>query len=161
MYIYKKINLFIYEQSKLMLERERDRYTDRQTDGQKEDCNDWKYIFLTHVAIHIFRTLFLLLSLTGCWYMAGCQPRPLPGWYPKWCVLSTRLTVLSNWPLGSKNFCHYIIFWRSHVFSLPVNHFRCLLFTLRYSCISCLRNPYYPSVNMKQNNSLCDGCFNL
>ena len=97
------------------LEREREREREREW-----NCYDWHHIFLTHVAIHIFRGLLLSQEV---WYRTSSQPRG----HLTQLRANAHPTLLVNYAdcfpgwlidltLGSKNFSHYIIFWRLHIF---------------------------------------------
>ena len=114
--MFKNITLFFITMkgSKLSLVRERMR--------EMWGCYDWHHTFLTHIVIHIFWAL-LLYCLS---------------WKPDTELVfnlqaDTPTLLTDHLRLGSKHFCHYIIFWRPHIFSsgmIHMIHFCCPLFTL-------------------------------
>ena len=119
-------------------------YIEREREKEKESVRN--YYVWHQVKRHIQRALFRYASFTGVWYKAGFSVR---GRHPSRLAAKTAWLIysadFSPWlTLWVENYRLYIFFWRPHII-LSVQftwHFRCPLFTVRHSCISCLRNPH-------------------
>ena len=126
-------------------ERERERKTDREREWEKDrerererkrprerglDYYNWHHIFLTRVAVDIYRALLLHAFLT--WVGSPTRLVCLLCWLPN----------TTKWLLGSKNFNHYIIFFSAQ-FTWFIYDVPCLPYD---TAASCLQNPYTPAV---------------
>ena len=126
--------LFIYEQLKLLLEKEI---------GQL-GFTPYLQIYTRLQYISREPRIFMLISQETDTepasqprgQIAPLQPYAQMAWLVYSADCSPRLTA------RVENFFHYIFFWCSYIFPMQFMwHFCCLLFTLRHSCTSCFWNP--------------------